>query len=431
MRESTTHPRGSDSRVTGKRCIIQHPRELRAPRSLPMNLLYVSDSTTVSGAEVMLLHYVDRFSPAHSVHVFLHADNLRLRDALGARGVEFTATSSYSKRVLRSTSNPAALVHYAIAFVRVARELRRVMRRCRTTLVHSISYPASLHAAVALRPTPIRQIWHEHNIKRHHALNGPLYRFAASTCARIVGPSDAVTSNLARFGIPASRLGTIYNGIDLSRFMPDDQRAAEIRLELGLAAGQPAIGLFGQMLPYKGHHTLIGAATRLRRTYPTLKCFFVGALENPRYQMELQARIDREGLADHFAFTGWRHDVPHVIRAMDVVVVATTTPEPAALALLEAMAMGRPVVATRTGGTPELVPEGQAGLLYPAADETALAHCLERLLRDDRTRLQMGAAGRSWVEQRFSLERHLSDIETLYRTASETTPAHEAQIASR
>lgn len=397
-----------------------------------MNILYVSDSTTVSGAEIMLLHYVDRFRPPrYGVHVFLNADNLRLSETLTTKGVEFTVTTSYSKRMIESTSNPAALLHYAVAFAKTAREMRRVMRRCRTTLVHSISYPASLYAAVALRGTRVPQIWHEHNIKRRHALNGPLYRFAASTCARIVGPSDAVTSNLARFGIPAPRLLTIYNGIDLLRFMPDDRRASEIRAELGLDPRQPAIGLFGQMLPHKGHGTLIGAAARLARRHPSVRYFFVGALENPPYQAELQARIARLGLSAAFAFTGWRRDVAHVIRAMDLVVVATTTPEPAALALLEAMAMGRPLVATRTGGTPELVPDGRAGLLYPPGDEEALADCLDRLLRDAEARLRMGALGRAWVEQRFSLDRHLSNIEAVYRTASEQGSDDTASAASR
>jgi glycosyltransferase involved in cell wall biosynthesis len=398
----------------------------------PMNLLYVSDSTTVSGAEMMLLHYVDRFRPpAYRVHVLLRDTNARLCEALADRGVEFTRTATYSKRILESTPNPAALLEYAVAFKRTAREMRRIMTRCRTALVHSISYPASLYAAVALRPTGIPQIWHEHNIKHRHALNGLLYRYAASTSARVVGPSDAVTSNLARFGIPAEKLTTIYNGIDLSRFVPDDRRAAEIRAELGLSPQQPAVGLFGQMLPHKGHHSLIGAMGHLAGSHPSLRCFFVGALENPPYQAELQARIEREGLGARFTFTGWRQDVPHVIRAMDIVVVATTTPEPAALALLEAMAMGRPVVATRTGGTPELVVDGETGLLYAPGDEAALAACLDRLLRDRDSRLRMGVTGRSRVERCFSLERHIADIQALYRAAAAQGTPRMAPTAAR
>jgi glycosyltransferase involved in cell wall biosynthesis len=397
-----------------------------------MNILYVSDSTTVSGAEIMLLHYLDRFRPpAHRVHVFLDAANRRLSEALATRGVEFSAATCYSKRVLESTPNPAALLHYAVALARTAREMRRVMRRCRTTLVHSISYPASLYAALAVRAARVPQIWHEHNIKRRHVLNGPLYRFVASTCARIVGPSDAVTSNLARFGIPPTKLLTVYNGIDLGRFTPDDRRASEIRAELGLAPAQPAVGLLGQMLPHKGHETLIGAAARLASRHPSVRYFFVGALENPPYQAELQARLARQGLDTAFTFTGWRQDVPHVIRAMDIVVVATTTPEPAALALLEAMAMGRPLVATRTGGTPELVPDGRTGLLYPPGDEEALADCLDRLLRDAETRLRMGAMGRSWVEERFSLDRHISDMEAVYRDVAAQQPREAVPAASR
>lgn len=383
-----------------------------------MNILYVSDSNTLSGAEVVLLQHVTRFGPPHHrSHVFLRDQNPRLIAALAQRGVSCTPTAAYPSRILETTANPAALLDYARAFRHTTREMVEVIRTTGADLVHSVSYPASLHAALAARRAGVPHIWHDHNIKRKHALNGPLYRFVASTCTWVIGPSDAVTTNLSRFGIPAAKLRTVYNGIDLARFVPDDDRARRVRQQLGLSPTTFVVGLFGQMLAHKGHATLIGAARLLAQQGVTPAFLFVGALENPPYEAELRARLEADGLRDAFTFTGWRQDVHDVISAVDVAVVATTTPEPAALSLMETMAMGRPIVATQTGGTAELVADGETGLLFPPGDELLLARHLARLHANPDERVSMGATGRARVEARFSQARHLDELEDLYQAA--------------
>jgi len=380
-----------------------------------MNILYVSDSTTVSGAEVVLFGYLDRFRPpGHSCHVFLHHANRRLQAELDDRQVAWTATDGYSRILLETRAHPGALGHYGASFFRVAREMRQVIREKQIDLVHSISYPASLYTAFAARWCGVPQLWHEHNIKRIHGVNSRLYRFAAATCPAIVGPSNAVTSNLARAGIASRRLRTVYNGIDLRRFDPDDEAVAACRRELGLGPSGIAIGLFGQMLPYKGHRTLIEAAPAILQSVPEARFFFVGALENPPYQAELRGDIEAARLADAFTFLGWRRDIPVVLRAMDAVSVLTATPEPAALGLMEAMAASRPVVATRTGGTEEIVADGETGLLVPPGDAAAVARAFTGLLANGDRMAALGRAGRRRVEREFTLERHLAEMERTY-----------------
>jgi len=383
-----------------------------------VNLLYVSDSNTLSGAEVVLLQHVDHVTArGHAAHVFLRHDNTRLRRALDDRGVAHTPTHAYPEQILRTTANPAAIWHFWQTIRRTAAELSTVMAATRADVVHSVSYPAALHATLAARRRGVPHIWHEHNIKRRHAVNAWLYRFTASACPWVIGPSDAVTHNLARFGIPEARLRTVYNGIDLGRFTRDDERAARVRAEFGLQPDDVAVGLFGQMLPNKGHGTLIDAVVRLRAQGTQVKVLLVGALENPPYQDALRVRIAAEGLDDVVTFTGWRQDVHAVIGAVDIAVVATTTPEPAALSLMETMAMARPIVATATGGTAELVVDGETGLLFAPHDADALARHLARLAANADLRRALGAAGRRRVETRFTEARHLEEIESLYRSA--------------
>jgi len=388
-----------------------------------VNILYVSDSPTVSGAENVLLSYLDHFcGPGYKLYAFLPSGNQRLVLELERRRIPFTATTSYSRVLLQTTVNPRSLAHFACSFWRVEREIGEIIRERQIDLIHSISYPASLYAAFPARRTRVPQLWHEHNIKRIHRVNRHLYKFVAGSCAYVVGPSDAVTRNLRKAGIDPGRLRKVHYGIDLSRFRVDREAGATLRQELGVEVGVKAVGLFGQMLPYKGHSTLIDAAPAVLKEFPATRFFFVGALENPPYQEELRRQLRMAGLESRFVFTGWRSDVQRVIQAMDVVVLATTTPEPASLVLHESMAAGRPIVASRTGGTAEIVRDGETGLLFEAGDAPDLAGSLIRVLASPAAADSMGRAGRALAEREFSLERHLRQMGVLYQQAVENRP---------
>jgi glycosyltransferase involved in cell wall biosynthesis len=386
-----------------------------------VRVLYVTDSPTVSGAEHVWFGYLPELArEGRAAHAYLSAGNTRLIAALEARGTPYTTTQSFSGRMIEVTLRPAALAGYASAFLTVRRELCALIERERPTVLHAISFPACLYAALAARATGVPLIWHEHNIKRIHAVNTQLYRFVASTCAWVVGPSRAVTDNLAKAGLPARKLVPLYNGIDLAKFAPDDARARRVREELGWADAAPVVGLFGQLLPHKGHDALIDAAAAIRARVPGTRFVFVGALENPPYEAHLRARLAAAGLTDAFQFTGWRTDVPDVMRAVDLLVVPTTSQEPAALSLMEGMAMGRPLVASRTGGTPELIVDGETGLIFPPGDAAALGTQVAALLADPERRRRMGEAGRARMEREFTVEKHVAGMLDLYERA---TPA--------
>jgi glycosyltransferase involved in cell wall biosynthesis len=389
-----------------------------------MKVLFVSDSTTVSGAEIVLLGCVDGLLVhGHAAHGFMRVTNHRLIEAFRSRGVPLTTTGGFSEHLIRTTANPVALLAFARSFHAVSAEMAGTIRAEQIDVIHSISYPASLYAAFAALRTGTAHIWHEHNIKRIHRVNRIIYRRVGNACRWVIGPSDAVTNNLATTGINPALLRTVYNGIDLSRFQNASAvRIDAIRRELGLQDGEQAIGLFGQMLAYKGHRTLIAAAPRILMAHPAARFYLVGALENPPYQQELQRLLAERGLSDRIRFTGWRDDVQDIIRAMDVVVIATTTPEPAALMLMEAAAMERPVVATRTGGTAEIIADGETGLLFPPGDAMRLAERVGRILGDRELGRTLGKQARRRVEREFDRDRHLSVMFELYRQAASLPP---------
>jgi len=382
-----------------------------------VNILYVTDSPTVSGAEHVLLHYLDAWRPPHHrTHVLLRRTNTRLIAQLEKRGIPFLATDSFSDAIIRTTARPDELVHFTKAFLGIRREMQALAREFPYELVHSISYPTSLYVALAVG-TSVPHIWHEHNIKRIHAFNRPIYRFVGDRCARVIGPSNAVIGALGQ-AVEASKLLTVYNGIDLSRFTPDGSVRESARRGLQLGEHDLGVALAGQLLPYKGHRALIAVAARLREALPRARYFIVGALENPPYEAELRALIREKHLDDRVVFTGWRTDMHAVLQAMDVLVVPTETPEPAALGLMEAMALGQALVASRTGGTPELVTDGETGLLFAPGDTAQFASALLRLGTDRELRVELGRAARARALAAFGLDRHLAEMERLYRTAS-------------
>jgi glycosyltransferase involved in cell wall biosynthesis len=391
------------------------PRLPSNKRGQPTTILYVTDSPTVSGAEHVLLCYLDRLRPPDfRTHVFLRATNHRLIEALRERGIEYTATKSFSEKVIRTTIRPDDLCHFARRFHLVKREIIADAMRTNADILHSISYPTALYTALAARKMKIPHIWHEHGVKQIHRFNRAIYRFVAGSCTNVIGPSAAVTEALALAGIPRTHLSTVYNGIDLDRFSPSLERSAHVRREFDITPGQVAIGLVGQLLPHKGHHTLIDAAPEILRHLPNARFFIVGALENPPYEAELRSRIGSADLTSRFTFTGWRADVPDVISAMDVLVVPTLTAEPAALSLMEAMALRRPLIATRVGGTPELVDENESGLLFTPGRSEELAACVIELLTNKERALRLAHEGRRRMERLFSLERHLDEMKRLY-----------------
>jgi glycosyltransferase involved in cell wall biosynthesis len=381
-----------------------------------VRVLFVTDSPTYSGAESVLLPCITRL-PGEP-HVFLPSWNVRLREKLERHGVPYTLSGSFSRRVVETTANPLSLGASLRALLRVGREIHAEIRSRRIDVVHSNSYPASLYSATPAHLTGVRQIWHEHNIKRIHALNVGLYRFVGASSAWIAAPSAAVAGNLERAGLLKTKLRVVYNGIDLERFVLNSDAISAARLSLGLGASERAVGLAGQMLPYKGHRTLIAAAPAVLARFPGTKFFFIGALENEPYEMELRRELAEAGLISRFTFTGWREDMPAVLGAMDVAVTATTTPEPAAVAIQEAMAAGRPVVASRTGGTSELVVENETGLLFDPADAAGAAAQICRVLGDSNMARRFGESGRKRAVASFSQERYVREMHELYASAA-------------
>ena len=204
--------------------------------------------------------------------------------------------------------------------------------------------------------------------------------------------------------IPQRKIRQLYNGVDTKRFFPPSDGRATLPLENFSATGTIILGTVGRMQGEKDSLNLVKAflilADKPGVPRECLRLVMIG--EGPLRKQAIRM-LDEAGFSDQVWIPGDRHDVPECLRALDIFVLPSLG-EGISNTILEAMASGLPVVATRVGGNPELVVEHETGLLVPSADAEALAGALEGYVKDTSLTRQHGAAGRRRAEQRFSLQ---------------------------
>jgi glycosyltransferase involved in cell wall biosynthesis len=287
--------------------------------------------------------------------------------------------------------------------VRAVARLARIFRSI--DLVHTHGHFAlNVVARVAGRLGGARVLSHMHvqnvfRVGRGRGVQIVLDNATAHLCFALVAVSEATRAEIVRQGYPPERVVTVLNGIEPAA--PVEPRR--------LAAG-PTILEVARLAEVKGQRTLLAALGRLDAS-----AILVGQdhEHGGAYQDELQALAAQLGVADRVVFAGYRADVPALLAGCDVFCLPSRI-EGMPLVVLEAMAYGKPVVATSVGGTPELVVDGVTGILVPPDDATALADALAVVLADPARARRMGEAGRARVERAFSLAASTERVLSLY-----------------
>jgi glycosyltransferase involved in cell wall biosynthesis len=286
-------------------------------------------------------------------------------------------------------------------------KLRNLVCEHRTDIIHTHLTRAAYIGHLAGRMAHVPVISTVHVFQRN-----PAYRYLPNRDRSVVAVSDYLRQNLIATGVPVERVQTIYNGTDFAfdeQSLPASDNA--VRAELGLPADATLIGMFGQINAFKGSSLLVEAARAILKRFPGAYFVFVGAAK-PAFQQELIQLAQTHGVLDHLRFTGVRSDVQRIMAAMDVITLPSRY-EMCSMAIIEAMAVGKPVVATRAGGNPELVQDGETGLLIERTTE-ALANALISMLEDAQARKRMGEAAQRVAKTRFSASVMVSQIEALY-----------------
>ncbi len=244
-------------------------------------------------------------------------------------------------------------------------------------------------------------------------------RLVLRSCRRIVTASQAARQALIRRGFPQDRILTIANGVR----RPEELRPpAEVRRDLGLAPEQTVLLMTAFFEPRKGHRVLVEAIDLLAkagRLSPQSRIVLIG--DGP--ERETVESLTRElGLSAHFLFLGYRHDAEQILNAADILILPSVSHEDMPLIILDAMALGKPVVSSAVAGIVEEVEDGRTGLLVPPADPQSLASAIASLLSSSDRRQAMGRAGKERFEQHFRAELAARRYQELYQAVLAEKP---------
>lgn len=293
--------------------------------------------------------------------------------------------------------------------------LRRVFRDTRPDVVHVHDPHATGAGALALQMLAGRRPRLVASRRVPLRLRGVLSLMKYGACDRVLAVSRAVARHLVEDGLPLDKLVVVRDGVP-DRF-PGSERG-DIAGEFGLPAGSRIIGNVAALSEHKDHGTLLAAMPAVMQTVPQARLLVVGE-GGLRTRLESEAR--KLGLAGRCVFTGFRPDVDRLLPHFALLCL-TSRIEALGTSLLDAMCFSRPVVATATGGVPEVVRHRETGLLVPVGDSRALAKALVSLLTDERRRERMGRAGRKRFERHFTAGRMVDETLRVYEALTVSRP---------
>jgi len=292
------------------------------------------------------------------------------------------------------------------------RQVSALIRRQEIDLIHTHDLGPFIYGGLAMFLNRNRNVFHtEHSYLSQDSPRLRLFEKWLSRWARlIIADSDDVARVLIeQQKISSDKVVTILNGIDVQRFAAADPKP--FRRELGIDRRALLLGTVGRLVPVKNQSLLLRAFARLRKKEKTAHLVIVG--DGPERTV-LQQETSQLRLERWVHFTGSRRDIPQILAAMDLFALPSLS-EGLSLTLLEAMAAGKPVVATRVGGNPEVIEDGRNGLLVTSDDVDELAAALQTLASKRRTMAaRMAQQGRQTVAEKFSLDAMVRAYENIY-----------------
>ena len=372
-----------------------------------MRILYVNHVGALGGAERSLLGIVDHLD-RRAFEPFAAVPGGALAAALKGRGID---PFGFPFKRFRRTRRPDVFLGNLLNLAQVSWRLAGVARTQGIDILHGNSNVAQMYAATAARQAGLPSVWHSRDL----VALGWQGRWLSRASTRVVAISDAVARHLTASGIHAEKLVTIRNGIDTAHFVERGAGQA-VRDELGIGRDRYVVATVGQLVPWKKQTVFLDVARRVAEMSPAAFFLVVGSDlfdEHPEYSAELERLVREFGLSDRVLFTGHRRDMPGVLEAIDVLVHPATR-EPFGRVVVEAMAVGRPVVAADACGPAEIVRNGEDGFLTPPDDAGAMAQAVLSLAQDRALAARMGAAGRARARRDFDVRTTVRRLESLY-----------------
>ena len=372
-----------------------------------MKILQVAYKSSVSGGEKVLFDLATSLKERGHEVIAVSPEAGQLPDELGKEGIRTEVIPFHKTYDLRA-----------------ARRLARFIKREKNEVLHSHSMLTSIISRIAGRwarvPVSVstehltmelarggrsREIGERLKARYYRALGNYTSRYNQ----RVIAVSRAVRDDLIEQGIPARRITVIQNGIPLPQI--DPAAGKRIRRELGIKEEETVIGAVGRLSPQKDYPTMLRAFSEVVRKSPEAVLLIAG---DGYLRDNLQKLSDKLGIRERVKFLGYRSDVLEVVSSFDIYALSSLW-EGLPLAVLEAMALQKPVAATAVPGTKEALVDGKTGFLVPLKNAHSLAGKIAELIKDPAKARKMGEAGRRRARERFTLKRVVDEHEALYR----------------
>ena len=302
---------------------------------------------------------------------------------------------------------------------RRVRSILEVIQRERIDLVY-VNTVTCIDGPIAGKMAGVPTLWHireivSRNVDLKSYVPKVLVKYIVGLLAdRIVAPSRSVEADMDSV-LARRKIRVVSNGVDARRFSSLDSAEAkrELHIRLGIDPGRIVIGLVGHFVPIKGQLEFVQAAEKVLRQFKDAVFLLVGS-GNRNYRQQVIAKIEQLGIGPHVRVMGYTDEIDLIMGGIDILVCASWV-ESFSRVVGEAMAAGKPVVATRCGGPEEVVVDGETGFLVPIRQPEPMARKLLELLQDADLRARMGAGGRQRVQRFFGMRQYVDGIETLLR----------------
>lgn len=394
--------------IEGRADSVRPRAVIASPQRLPLEgklIAFFHQSSDLYGSDRILLDLTDGVQNAGGHAVVLLPCVGPLTEEFAARNIEFHTLPVL--KLSRSMVGLKGAFHLLRAMTTALSVYDKVFGSRRVDMVHSNTL-AVLGGALWARRRRIPHLWHVHEIVKHPWIAAHAFpRLINWMADRVVCNSDA-TRQWLRDAQPSlnRKMSVIRNGVSAPTCW-DALSTSELQRKFRPAGAHLAVGLVGRINRFKGHNLLMDAVDLLhRRGVNDFSVVFVGSAPPGQefYQTQLEQRIARSPMRERIVVQGFTNNVWPIYAALDIVCVPSTEPESFGLVAAEAMAIGKPVVASRIGALSEVVVDGATGLTFDPQDAEALAAALEKLLCADSLRAIMGCAGKVRIETTFSTE---------------------------
>lgn len=320
-----------------------------------------------------------------------------------------TVIISELKRDISPISDLAALIRLYFLF-----------RRQRFDIVHTHTAKAGALGRIAAFLAGKSMIVHTLHGHNFYGYLGPFFskiiviieKFIASFTHNIIALTGLEKKDLVRFKIAeAEKIRLIHPGLELEKYAEINIDKLKMKKNFNIEAGESVVGMAGRLEPIKGPRYFVQAAGVVAKQFTKVKFIMVG---EGSLRQRLEKQVKGEELQNKFIFTGWREDMHEILSMLDILVLPSLN-EAVGMILIEAQALGVPVIATNVGGIPEVIRDNQTGILVPSGDTHSLAQAITHLLEDEQKRLAMAQAARIWIRDKFKAQDMVNEISDLYQ----------------